>query len=193
MKRNRIVNVASVVGAVLAAAALIGTPAAAHGPGMMGHDQGSGQAPGRMGHDQGSGQAPGMTGHGKMGHGKMGHGKMGHGKMGHGKMGRGMMGHGMTGFSRGKGHAPGMMGRRGKSGRGPGAMGGSSVDKELGIEDVTKILEGRLAWRGNDRLKVGKVEEKDEKTIIADIVTVDDSLVKRLAFDRKTGAHRMVR
>ncbi len=165
MKRNRIVNVAAVVGAVLAAAALIGTPAAAHGPGMMGHDQGTGQRPGMMGH----------------------------GMMGHGMMGHGMMGHGMMGFSHGKGHAPGMMGRAGTTGCGPGAMGGSSVDKELSVEDVTKILEGRLAWRGNDRLKVGKVEEKDEKTIIAEIVTVDDSLVKRLAFDRRTGAHQMVR
>ncbi len=91
----------------------------------------------------------------------------------------------------GQGH--GMMGRGGKSGCGPGAMGGSAVDKELSVEDVTKILEGRLAWRGNDRLKVGKVEEKDEKTIIAEIVTVDDSLVKRLEFDRKTGRHRRIR
>ena len=52
MKRNRIVNFASVVGAVLAAAALIGTPAAAHGPGMMGHgmmDHGRGYGPGMMG------------------------------------------------------------------------------------------------------------------------------------------------
>ena len=79
------------------------------------------------------------------------------------------------------------------SGCGPGAMGGSPVDKELSVEDVTKILEGRLAWRGNDRLKVGKVEEKDEKTIIAEIVTVDDSLVKRLEFDRRTGRHRRIR
>ncbi len=134
-----------------------------------------------------------MTGHGMTGHGMTGHGMTGHGKMGHGKMGRGMMGHGMTGFSRGKGHAPGMMGRAGTTGCGPGAMGGSSVDKELSVEDVTKILEGRLAWRGNDRLKVGKVEEKDEKTILAEIVTVDDSLVKRLEFDRRSGARRMVR
>ncbi len=188
MKRNRIVNVASVVGAVLAAAALIGTPAAAHDPGMMGHDQGSGQGPGIMGHDQGSGQGPGMMGHGMMGHGMMGHGKgYGPGMMGHSKgHGPGMMGHG-------KGYAPGMLGRGGTKGCGPGATGGSSVDKELSVEDVTRILEGRLAWRGNDRLKVGKVEEKDEKTIIAEIVTVDDSLVKRLEFDSKTGAHRMVR
>ena len=123
------------------------------------------------------------TAHERGGHGmSQGHGK-GHG-MGHDRG----MGHGY-----GMGHGRGMMGRGGKSGCGPGAMGGSSVDKELSVKDVTKILEGRLAWRGNDRLKVGKVAEKDEKTIIAEIVTVDDSLVKRLEFDRRTGAHRMVR
>ena len=99
----------------------------------------------------------------------------------------------MMGQGQGKGHGYGMMGRGGKSGCGPGAMGGSPVDKELSVEDVTKILEGRLAWRGNDRLKVGKVEEKDENTIIAEIVTVDDSLVKRVEFDRKTGRHRRIR
>ncbi|MCH7692691.1 MAG: hypothetical protein IID50_04515, partial [Proteobacteria bacterium] len=99
----------------------------------------------------------------------------------------------MMGQGHGKGHGYGMMGRGGRSGCGPGATGGSSVDKELSVEDVTKILEGRLAWRGNDRLKVGKVEEKDENTIIAEIVTVDDSLVKRLEFDRRTGARRRIR
>ena len=40
---------------------------------------------------------------------------------------------------------------------------------------------------------MGKVEEKDENTIIAEIVTVDDSLVKRLEFDRSTGRHRPIR
>ena len=116
---------------------------------------------------------------------------MGHG---YGMMGHGMsQGHGMMGQGHGKGHGYGMMGRGGRSGCGPGAMGGSPVDKELSVEDVTKILEGRLAWRGNDRLKVGKVEEKDENTIIAEIVTVDDSLVKRVEFDRKTGRHRRIR
>ncbi len=189
MRHRRIAGAAYVAGAILAAAALTSAPATAHepgapSPGITGHDQGIGQRHGMMGHDQGMGQSHGMMGHGMMGQGMMGHGMMGHGMS---------QGHGMMGFSHGKGHAPGMMGRGGKSGCGPGAMGGSSVDKELSVEDVTKILEGRLAWRGNDRLKVGKVEEKDEKTIIAEIVTVDDSLVKRLEFDRKTGAHRMVR
>ncbi len=169
MKHKRFVRAASVVGAIVAAATLIGAPAMAHEPG--GHGPWGGYmtqgGPG-IGHGHGMGR-----GHG------MGHGMMG---FGHG-MGRG---HGMMGH-------PGMMGRGGMRGCGPGATGGASVDKELSVEDVTKILEGRLAWRGNDRLKVGKVVEKDEKTIIAEIVTVDDSLVKRLEFDRRTGAHRMFR
>jgi hypothetical protein len=178
MRYGRIAGAAFVAGAILAAAALTSAPAMAHergghGPGMI--SPGMGHGHGMMGHDQGIGQRHGMMGHGMMGHGMMGHGQ--------GMMGRG---HGMMGRDGMAGCGPGAMGR-------PGMMGGFSVDKELSVEDVTKILEGRLAWRGNDRLKVGKVEEKDEKTIIAEIVTVDDSLVKRLEFDRKTGRHRRIR
>ncbi len=92
---------------------------------------------------------------------------------------REMMGHG----SRMMGH--GMMGH--------GMMGHGMAEKNLSANDVTKIIKGFLAWYGNDRLKVGKVEEKDENTIIAEIVTVDDSLVKRLAVDRKTGRHSRVK
>ena len=171
MRYRRIAGAAFVAGAILAVAAMIGTPATAHergghGPGIMGPGMGHGY--GMMGYGRGMGHGYGMMGHG--------HGM----SQGHG------MGHGM-------GHGHGMTGRGGMASCGPGATGGSSVDKELGVEDVTKILEGRLAWRGNDRLKVGKVEEKDEKTIIAEIVTVDDSLVKRLEFDRRTGRHRRIR
>ena len=58
---------------------------------------------------------------------------------------------------------------------------------------MTEFLERRLAHMGNDRLKVGVVKVKDDKTIVAEIVTVDDSLVQRLEFDRKTGSQRQVR
>ncbi|MDP7216101.1 MAG: hypothetical protein QF583_09370 [Rhodospirillales bacterium] len=40
---------------------------------------------------------------------------------------------------------------------------------------------------------MGKVVEKDENTIIAEIVTVDDSLVERPAVDRKTGRRSRVK
>ena len=69
----------------------------------------------------------------------------------------------------------------------------AAKDLNLDADGVKKIIEGRLARHGNDRLKVGKVVIKDDKTIIAEIVTVDDSLVSKLEFDRKTGRHQMVK
>ncbi len=63
----------------------------------------------------------------------------------------------------------------------------AAVDRALTVEKVKSVLEGRLAWHGNDRLKVGKVVEKDAKTITAEIVTVDNSLVQTLTIDKATG------
>jgi hypothetical protein len=146
------------------------------GPGMMG--------PGMMmGPQMGSGMGPGMTmGPGMMGPGMMmgphmGHGMMGHGMMGHGMMMGRQMGHGMRG--------PGMMG----SGIGPAWIYGfpGHMGRTLSVDDVTKILERRLAWHGNERLKLGAVDEKDYRTVTVEIMTVDDSLVQRLEVDRRTG------
>jgi hypothetical protein len=58
---------------------------------------------------------------------------------------------------------------------------------ELSVEDVQTRLEQHLAWRGNERLKVGSVEQSDESTIVAEIVTADGSLVERFNIDRETG------
>jgi hypothetical protein len=58
------------------------------------------------------------------------------------------------------------------------------------VERARTILEGALAWHGNPRLKLGTVEEQNEDTIVAEILTVDDSLVQRLAIDRATGTFR---
>lgn len=97
------------------------------------------------------------------------------------------------------GMGPGMM-----AGRGPGMMGGgmgstglcammmAGADKDLSPEQVRDILEGQIAWTGNERLKVGGVEQKDEKTYVAEIVTVDDSLVQRVEVNRSTGAMRPI-
>ena len=84
---------------------------------------------------------------------------------------------------------PGMMNKMNMMGQG--MMGhdfGARVvpSKHLSVEHVRHFLEHRLARRGNKRLKVGEVKEEDD-AIIADIVTVDDSLVERIKVDRHTG------
>ena len=72
----------------------------------------------------------------------------------------------------------------------PGGGYGIRAERELDVAAVSKVLTGKLAWTGNARLKVGKVEEKDDDTIIAEIVTLDGSLVDRLAVHRRSGAMR---
>ena len=61
------------------------------------------------------------------------------------------------------------------------------METPLTIEGVRNHIEQRLELRGNDRLKVGNVTEVDENTIRAEIVTVDDSLVRAIEFDKETG------
>ena len=117
--------------------------------------------------------------HGHMG--MMGPGMMGPGMMGAGMMGPGMMGPGMMG--------PGMMG--------PGMMGpgcGSRVvsNQDLSTDDVRHFFEHRLEWHGNKRLKLGEVTEADDDTIVAEITTVDGSLVQRVQVDRHTGQMKQV-
>jgi hypothetical protein len=96
--------------------------------------------------------------------------------------GRGMMG----GY--GPYHGPGMMGNYG-SGHGPGMMmpGWRGQNLNLSVDDVKDYLQRSLAWHGNSRLKVGDVKEKDADTIQADIVTVDNSLVRRFVINRRNG------
>jgi hypothetical protein len=118
---------------------------------------------------QTQGQMP-MTGQGQMP--MMGHGMMP--MMGQGQMP--MMGHGMM--------------RQGMGGQGkmaPG-MGPWVVPiKHLSTDEVRHFLEHRLDGQGYKRLKVGSVEEKDNGTISAEIVSVEGSLVQRLEVDRHTG------
>jgi len=97
------------------------------------------------------------------------------GMMQDGMMQGGMMGSGMMGS--------GMM--RG----GMGALFGSRVTPmmNLSIDDVRGYLTSQLDGLKNKRLKMGDIKG-DDGTIIADIVTVDNSLVQRLKVDRHTGA-----
>ncbi|MDP6786178.1 MAG: hypothetical protein QGI13_03530 [Rhodospirillales bacterium] len=99
-----------------------------------------------------------------------------------------MDGPGMRGYGHGMMGGPAMMGYgHGAGSGGPCWHGQAALDKELNTADVTKWVERHLAMQGNDRLKAGPVTEKDAGTIVADIVTADDSLVWRFEFDRVTG------
>ena len=86
------------------------------------------------------------------------------------------------------GYGPGMMGGYGP-GYGPGAAGPGwrGGDLKLSTDDVKTRLERWLTWRGNPRLKVGEVKEKDADTVEAAIVTVDNSLVQKFIVNRHTG------
>ena len=86
-------------------------------------------------------------------------------------------------YGGGRGMGPGM-GMRGDC---PFASEQAAVDQALTVEKVKTILEARLARHGNERLKVGKIAEKDAKTIVAEIDTVDGSLVQALTIDKATG------
>jgi len=156
----------------LAAATLIGLAATgaavAHGTGSPG-----GQGAGPQGQGMGPGMGQGMMQGGQgTGMGMMGGYKGGH--MGGPKGDIGMMG---------GGHMQGaMMGHM---------LFGGGTQKEMTPDRVTAIVTGMLAMHGPDTLKVGKVEATDD-AITAEIVTKDGSLVQKIEFDKKTGAHHPV-
>ena len=58
---------------------------------------------------------------------------------------------------------------------------------ELTVDEARSGLERWIAQNGNPRLKLGNVATKDDRTITAEIVTVDNSLVQKLDIDRRTG------
>ncbi len=181
MKRKYLLT-ASLAAAGVIGLAIAGT-AMAHGSGygqggMMGGPQGYGGQPMTGGMMSQQGTMPGWGGRGYGGHSSSYQGMMG--QQGQGMMGQ--MGQGMMGQM-----GQGMMGQQGQGMPGLGIVNGTA-NIELTPERVKTILEGRLAWMGNPNIKVGEVKVKDEKTITAEIVTKDNSLVKRLEFDRNIGA-----
>lgn len=187
MKRNNLVLGIAAMALAIAAVTFSADPALANGK------QGYGEYGGQMGH--GYGQGHGMTGFQGQGHGMTGFQGQGHGMtggqgQGHGMMGGQGQGHGMMG---GQGQGHGAMGAMGSGNAPCGQVEQSGVDRNLGVDDVKGIVESRLKMQGNDRLKVGKVEASGENTIIAEIVTVDDSLVYKIEFNTKTGAHQPVK
>jgi hypothetical protein len=207
-------EIRTLIAAALAAALVVagGGLAAAHQPG--GPQGGPGIGPGMM---QGQQMGPGMMGQGPgpgpmMGQGAGPGSMMGpYGQMAgpcpmqhmhgmhhmqpgmmtgpHGMHPRVMMHRNLMGWQMG----PGMMGR----GLGPGWVYGmpGAVERALDVDEVKAMMERRLAWHGNPRLKLGEVraDADDDDLIVADIVTVDDSLVQRLIVDRHTGQFRQTR
>lgn len=136
--------------------------------------------------------------------------------MGQGGM-PGMMG-GMTGQGVPEGGAgPGMTGqmpmagmmmcpmmqmmRGGQAGMGmPGTMNGQGIllgtplgtPEEMTEDRVRALLEQQLTSLGNSRLRLGEIGTASDGSITAEIVTVDGSLVQRLAFNRYPGLVRQV-
>mgnify|MGYP001442278769 CR=1 FL=1 len=92
------------------------------------------------------------------------------------------------------GMAPGAGSRMGEGGMGPGALYGmpGAGQEEMTTESVRAWLEQRLAWHGNPRLKIGEIAAAGDATITAEIVTIDGSLVQKLAFNRYPGLVRQM-
>ena len=104
-----------------------------------------------------------------------------------------MMGQGYMngpGYMMGQGHMPGpgyMMAPNFQQ-QGPGGSGWMrQFQQDLDVDDVKTMMEQRLGWMNNPNIKLGSVDEKDEDTITAEIVTKEGSLVQRLTVDRHTG------
>ncbi len=82
-------------------------------------------------------------------------------------------------------HAPGLSPAAQPCGWQQGGM--QPLPRDLSAADVQHMMAHRLAWQGRPNLKVGTVEERDDDTIVGEIVTQDGSLVQRLEIDRHTG------
>ena len=82
----------------------------------------------------------------------------------------------------------------------PGMMGGQGillgtplgVPEEMTEDRVRALLEQQLTSLGNPRLRLGEIGTARDGSITAEIVTVDGSLVQKLAFNRYPGLVRQV-
>jgi len=164
----------------------------------------AGQQSGMPGQPPAAGQGPG--GSGMMGmmtpemmammQGMMSQGGMGPGMMGQGQMpmmggmaGPGMMGQGRMPMADGMMPCP-MMGMAG----GPGMLYGvpQGAQEEMTPERVRALVDQWLTQHGNPRLKIGTISPAADGGVTAEIVTVDGSLVQKLAFNRYPGLARQI-
>jgi hypothetical protein len=119
-------------------------------------------------------------------------------------MPEGSMGPGMTGqmpMAGGMMVCPMMQMMRARSGAGMQAMMGGDAMlygmphekvEEMTPERVRAFLAQRLEQHGNPRLKLGEIATAEDGSITAEIVTVDGSLVQKLAFNRYPGLFRQI-
>lgn len=128
----------------------------------------------REGGMQGYGNMPARTG-------DMPDGRMGPGMMGEGAMPMGRMMHSQHGAM-------------GAHGLGPNALYGmpQGSTTEMTPARVEVFLSQLLEQHANPRLALGKIDEADDGSIIAEIVTTDGSLVQRLSFNRHPGIFRQI-
>lgn len=128
----------------------------------------------REGGMQGDGNMPARTG-------GMLDGRMGPGMMGEGAMPMGRMMHGQHGAM-------------GAHVLGPNALYGmpQGSTTEMTPARVEVFLSQLLEQHANPRLALGKIDEADDGSIIAEIVTTDGSLVQRLSFNRHPGIFRQI-
>jgi hypothetical protein len=150
---------------------------------MQGQGYGPGYGPGYHMRGWGGGYGPGMMG---------GYGRGNHMRGWGGGYGPGMMGGYCPGYDR-RGDAQNNQSAQGnENAQGNQSAQGNQNSQTLNLstDDVKARMERWLTWRGNPRLKVGEVKEKDADSITADVVTKDNSLVERFIFDRHTGAFR---
>ncbi len=113
----------------------------------------------------------------------------------------GMAGRGMPGMMRGNAMPMcSIMGDCGDSGtagaghRMGGMIYGMPEDDQIEMtpERVREFIQRRLAWHGNPRLKIGEIATASDGRITAEIVTLDGSLVQKLAFNRYPGLFRVI-
>jgi len=71
---------------------------------------------------------------------------------------------------------------------GPGGPGGRCGDREKPLTEtqVKDIVEGMIAWRGDDA-RVGEVKTAEDGKISAQVVDKDGKVLRTVAFDAKTG------
>lgn len=71
-------------------------------------------------------------------------------------------------------------------------LGVSRKQEEMTPERVRVLLEQELVLLDNPRLKIGEISTAVDGSIIAEIVTIEGSLVQKLAFNRYPGLVRQV-